>query len=84
MWSVNARIKVAVVTSIQAAFGVSSSPACWFSCPGPGQRTGTTGPWSRGFLGMAVAARGCSAPRAGEEGAEPGKERVHSKETLLG
>jgi len=33
---------------------------------------------------MAVAARGCSAPRAGEEGAEPGKERVHSKETLFG
>lgn len=36
VWSVNARIKVAVVTLMQAAFGVcgNSSPACWFSCPG--------------------------------------------------
>ena len=84
MRSVYARIKVAVVTLIQAAFGVRGKQQ---PCPlvfMPGQRTEAACPRSRGVLGMAAAARGCSAPKAGGEGAEPGKERLHDKEALLG
>lgn len=33
---------------------------------------------------MAGVAGGCSAPKAAGEGAEPGKERLHNKEMLLG
>lgn len=82
--SVNARIKVAVVTLIQAACGVSSKQQPCLLVFMPGQCTGAACPGSREVFGMAEAVRGCSAPKAGGEGAEPGKERLPDEEMLLG